>query len=603
MRALKTGILFGAVIVSCSHTPMNPTYAELPAASEASELRFINEPNPPCLGMAQSFCKSLYAPGNWGRLRIPLPTETYEIRRGQTNNDFSQVYYEYAQSQLRHRERLPAEFRATLIQRAYFQKLRAYLSRKPRREMSMEDRVEMLRLSGEIETIWSGALHETVLKRMEKRFAGYSRTPEDFMPIELANESKRERRRLIAEISKAIWLNHPNWQRVQRRFEQVRAAYRKVIKEHTNLSEEIKTDWLQRLSSVRLMVPGGDPEAEMYDCSRTEENAYYYTKKNYITVCAGDFNAEDMAQTLSHEMAHAFDVDRSITIHEADSELGKQIEELRRRSCGPIRYSCADWDRFKEEMPRRIEALGGFEPQLKDFNHCLRPQKIDQEMDTDYFVRVAREDAQDSVSSLAQRQVFLRMISPKLPLPDGTQRPNPAYMNPCGYFLWENPSLPLDDELSLLLFFTAEYRCTNDLAPEQRFQKAIETATKLQANVVEARIRMEGINSSRWRLNADQYASSPAERFADSLGGLAMAQLLKDEPMVEKRRATFLANTAWLCAKPSLRHTLPREAAILRQFYAEPHSEMFLRQQEIFSPEIREALQCQLDFEPKECRL
>lgn len=603
MRGFKTGFLLGAVVVSCSHTPMTTTYVETPTASDAPALRFINEIEPPCLGMVQSFCKSLYAPGNWGRLQIPLPTETYEIRRGQTTNDFTQVYYEYAQSQLRQRDRFPPEFRSALLQRNYFQKLRAYLARKPRREMSIEDRVEMLRLSGEIESIWSGALLETVLKRMEKRFPGYSRTPEDFMPLELANESKRERGRLVAEISKAIWLDHPNWQRVQKRFEQVRAAYRKVIKQHPNLSEEIKTDWLARLDSVRLMVPGGDPEAEMYDCSRTEENAYYYTKKNYITVCAGDFNAEDMAQTLAHEMAHAFDIDRSIAIYEAKSELGSQIEALRRRSCGPIRYSCADWDQFKEALPERTEALENFKPQAEEFNACLQPRSVSQDMDSDYVDRIAHEDAQDSVSSLAQRQVFLRMISPKLPLPDGSKRTNPAFMNPCGYFLWENPTPPFDEELSLLLFFTAEYRCTDNLTPGVRFQKAIETATRLQAQIVAARIRMEGQFSSRWRLNADKNAASPTERFADVLSGLAMGQLLKDEPLVEKRRATFLANTAWLCAKPSLRHALPKEAAILKQFYAEPHSETFIRQQEVFSPEIREALQCQLDFEPKECRL
>src|SRR5690606_5573931 len=122
-----TSILLGAVVASCSHTPLTPSTSA--ASREPVALRFIDEEKPPCLGMLQNFCKTLYAPGNWGRIEIPLPTETYEIRRGQTANDFSQVYYEYAQSQLRQRDRLPAEFRVALIQRGYFHKLRAYLAR------------------------------------------------------------------------------------------------------------------------------------------------------------------------------------------------------------------------------------------------------------------------------------------------------------------------------------------------------------------------------------------------------------------------------------------------------------------------------------------
>lgn len=588
-------------VAACTHSRISDS----PAPTEDAEMpfRFINEDKPPCLGMVKSFCKSLYSPSNLGKLNIPLRNESFEIRRGKTDNDFSQAYYEYAQTQLRFRDQLPREFRAILAQRSYFEKLKAYLARKPRKEMSLEDRVATLRLAGEIDAIWNGAMNETVLKRMERKFRGFSRMSEDSIPIELVNEGKRVRSTLVAEISKAIWIDHPNWKRVERTFATVKDAYRVFIAKNQTLSPEIREDWMERINSIRLMVPGGDPEMDMYDCSRTEENAYYYAKRNYLTVCAGDFNAEDITQTIAHEMAHALDVNRSLVIHEARSELGRQLDSLRERSCNGAQYSCGEWKRFKQYLPQYTSELATFTPQIPEFNSCLKARGTRGSLTEDYIERVAKEDVQDAVSTLAENHVFLRMLTPEIPMMDGSQTSNPAHMNPCGYYLWDNITPPFQEDLTLLMFFTTEYRCSPELAPEKRFQEAIEKAKEMQTEIVAARIRTEGEFSPRWRLNADGYAAPPGERFADALAGIVFSSILKKETDVGKRRATYLSNTGWLCSKPSLRHLLPQEAAILKQYYAEPHSENTIRQQELLSTDIREALACELDFEAKECTL
>jgi hypothetical protein len=78
---------------------------------------------------------------------------------------------------------------------------------------------------------------------------------------------------------------------------------------------------------------------------------------------------------------------------------------------------------------------------------------------------------------------------------------------------------------------------------------------------------------------------------------------LKKQKKVEKRRALYLANIAWLCPKPSLQELMPREARIQKQYYNEPHSDDFLRQKELLPEEIRTVLHCQKDFELQECPL
>ncbi len=588
-------------LLSCSHQAVTPP----PVVSIEADtpLRFISEERPPCLGMVKNFCKSLYSPSNLGKLEIPLAKERYEIRRGKTDNDFSQVYYEYAQTQLMFRDKLPREFRSILSQRGYFEKLRSYLSRKPRKEMSIEDRVDVLRLAGEIDAIWNGAMNETVLKRMERRFPKFSQMSEDSVPVELINEGKRVRGNLVAEISKAIWLDHPNWKRVERAFETVRNAYKKFIVHTPGLTDTIREDWLHRINTLRLMVPGGDPEIDMYECSRTEENAYYYAKRNYVTVCAGDFNAEDITHTLSHEVAHALDVNRSLVVHESRSRLGYELETMRAQSCNVARYSCKDWNKFKTHLPEYSQDLTKFETQIPEFQACLQKPGTKSAPSDSYVNRIATEEVQDAVSLLAEKHVFLRMITPQIPLLDGTKRKNPAYLDPCDYYLWGNIAPPYQEDLTLLMFFTAEYRCTEAMPSDLRFQSAIETAKDLQTQIVTARIRQEREFSPRWRLNVDGYAAPTGEKFADSIGGMVYAEILKNEASVQKRRVTYLTNTGWLCSKPSLRHMLPKEAAILKQYYADPHSETTMRQQELLSPPIRDALQCDLDFEAKSCAL
>lgn len=564
-------------------------------------MRQIAEQKPSCLGMVRTFCQNLYRPENQGKMVLPLAPETLEIRKGKTANDFSQAYYEFALSEIHNREQLPKGFRERLVQRNYFRKLREYLSRKPARKMTLEDRIEILRLADEIDSIWSSAIQETVLKRMEKKYPGYSSLPEDLVPLELKHEANRIRAILISEIATAVWTDHPNWKKVEKQFEEVRRTFHDVIQRHLDLPKDVKRDWLKRLASVRLVLPGSDPEVDMYSCTKTEDNAYYYTHKNYLTVCAGDFNAEDIRQTLAHELAHSLDLDRSMTIHENESKLGVAIAALRKDSCTPKTYNCLDWQKFKENYVTNYADFDRFSLQVPELHACLKNRSTKSPIPEEYLQRVAREEVQDTVSVLAEQNTFLRIITPELPMPDGSFQKNPMYLNPCGYYLWDHQSHPFDEELSLLLFFTSEYRCSPELPNDVRFKHAIEEATELQKTLVYSRVRREGEFSTRWRLNADGYAASPVERFADALASEVFADILHKIKSVEKRRALYLANVAWLCPRPSLQQMLPHEARIQTQFYNDAHSDDFQRQKELLPEVIRDAIVCQKDFDTAEC--
>ncbi|MBI4405893.1 MAG: hypothetical protein HY537_17170 [Deltaproteobacteria bacterium] len=600
----RFSLLLVCALVSCSRFKPVPSSAPTFSAN-MGVFRMLNEERPPCLAMVKTFCSNLYSPGNQGKMEIQTENETLQIKRGRTENDFSQAYFEFAHTQIRHRERLPKSFREILAQRGYFKKLKTYLSRRPAAKMSFEERVSTLRLSNDIDAIWNGAINETVFQRMEKNHPGFAKISEDFLPVELKHERRRMRAKLISEISSAVWADHPNWKKVEAQFREVKEAYKDVISRHPGLRKQTKKDWLKRIAAVRLIVPGSDPEVEMIACSNTEENAYYYTYRNYVTVCAGDFNAEDMRQTLAHELAHALDVNRMIAVYQAHSAFGKQLAQMKQQTCSHKNISCKDWDHFKNRFGVNLQSLAHFKTPMPDFNRCLKGKETKFPIPEEYLARIGKEEAQEVASELAEQNVFLRLITEKLPLPDGSFHKNPMHLNPCGYYLWDHESHLFDEELTVLLFFTQQYVCHAEHPPEQRFQKAIDTAIELQRRLVVQRLKLEGEYSSRWRLNADGYAVSTTERFADTLASLALTRILEKEKNISKRRALYLANISWLCQKPSIKQLYPNEARIQHRLRWGQHSDDSYRQTELLQGKIPEVLQCQRDFgsNVKECRL
>lgn len=529
-------------------------------------------------------------------------SHSYEIKLGDTANDFHQREYEFQRAKLRAWSKLPDEFRDVLSTTNYLERMRTYLSRVSRKKMRLNERISTLREEEEINSIWNVAIRETVLTRMEKKFPGYSQIKEDFLPLELRYESQRQRRVLISQLATAIWNKHPNWLKVQRQFERVRQAYREVISSNDELPDEIKTDWLGRIEEVKLIIPGSDPAIDMENCYKDEDNAYYFTEKNEVTVCAGDFNSEEVEQTLAHEMAHTLDLSRSRFIYQRDSLIGLSLKELKDGSCSSKGYSCEQWLNLKSKFSDLLKASQDFKPQLPDFNACLK-RKATKPIPADYIERIAREEVEATVADLAERNVFLRIVSSQLPLPDGSSQPNPMHMNPCGYYLWTTNVHPLDEDVALLLFFTTEYKCSAETDKEMRFKKAIETAREMQMSLSSMRIAMEGEFSGRDRLDFDGYSSSPVERFADSIGQMVFSHLLDQDPDPSRRRARYLANNAWLCRRPSIQQLYPQEAKVQKSYYVEPHSDSSSRQAELLTESIRNSLQCSMDFDSRQCSL
>jgi hypothetical protein len=574
---------------------------DTPLKRSISTFEVKNDDQLGCLELTNNYCRSLYDSSSLGNLEVIRPKGNITILQGETPNDFSQVFYHYSKAKLSRKKALPPFLLKILEDLSYFDKLKSLLDRPSRRMMTYQERIQYDRLSAEVDRLWNTALDEALLRRLIAKYPGFHRISSKEMPPEYEIEYQKEKRKLLNQVSLALWKEDDNWSKVEETFERLKEAYQVVIS-RLDIDEDSRADFRERIQTVRLLLPGSIPEIADYQCSSTTVNAYYYKYLNIITVCAGDFNSEDILQTLAHEMGHALDIARSTYLFKTRSELAMSQRSLRKQVCEKKVIDCDQWQQFKAELPKRLEQLTTFEPELENFNQCLKRRVTTKTAHNEDFERIAKNMTTSLYSNLAGADYFLRIIKKRLPLRNGKLVTNPYYMDPCKYYLWTREEEPPEDEINSLVYFTAEYSCQKS-NPSEAFKNAIDISKVMTEQTLTATMKGEGQFSDNDFMIKEGFSSPPVERYADVLGSHAIAEYLKVTPAPADRRGKILASVSWLCSEPSLKSHFPEESKIENDYSNDSHTDGLLRFQEILAAPLRESLQCKKDFEFKECSL
>lgn len=594
-------ILVTAIYMLGSCTSTQNTKNQEPLKTFSSDQAYGKAERPKCKALLDKYCNYLYSPETLGNIQVKGAKQSTMVLQGDTHNGFSQVYYRYARAKLRNRRFLPKDFYASLQSRRYFEKMEEFLERKPRYEMNKSQRLLSDELDYKLNYLWMISINETILNRMGLLYPGFHRLSERLIPIELQLERRRIRRNLISEISRAIWRNDPNWTIVEKGFLQLKENYLHMI-DRLEIPDALREDWKKKISEVALVIPGAFPAISNEECSTTKINAYYYTYLNVVTICAGDFNSEDILLTLAHEMGHALGIDRSQYLFQIQSDFGKGLTQMRGQICEPSSFSCEAWREYKRNFNSSLRSLANYTPELPEFQRCLKRRETSKVIQEEDISRISQSIVSDRISDLASSDRFLRITKPEIPMINGKNQKNPNYMNPCSYYMWSNGEEPIYDELTTMIYFTAEYRCS-DKSSSEKMKDAIEVAKSMSVDVLKATLRIEGEFSSRSQMETEGFSSPPYERFADVIGSYAMAELLSKLPFPWDRQNRLLASSSWQCVQPSLSSHFPEESAIEKEYIFDSHAESDYRRKELFSAPLRAAIGCEKDFEFKECSL
>ena len=563
----------------------------------------LKQSNPGCKSMLDSYCNYLYEPQVGGNIRIGRKRgEPILVLQGHSDNGFSHVFLEFARAKLKNRRALPKDFRSGLEAGNYFSRLESFINQKPRQEMSLNERIYSVREENYLNQTWERVVQETVLRRMEEENLGFHKIQDDLIPVELQIKRIKVHKELLAEVNGALWQGHANWKKVENAFEDLRKHFLLII-EKIDAVNEVKAEWSERIKTLKLLSPGSAPELLDEDCASTKENALYFPHLNAITVCAGDFNSGDILFTLAHEMAHSLDIDHSMYLFAKRAAIGAGLRSLRQQVCKKVEFSCQEWNSLKSTFSEKLDGLKKYHPQLIEFQRCLKRTVTTKELTQPDIDRLATQIVSERIAALADEELFLRITKENISTGDGKSEFNPNYLDPCSYYLWSQDQEPLDDDLTTLMFFTAEYRCSQNRSEVEKLKSSIETAKAMSVHLMSELIGMEGEFSSRPTVVSEGFSSSPVERFADVVGTEAMAGLLNTTSSTSDRRNTFLASSSWQCSKPSFAKDYPQEYSLLRAYVNDSHADGDERKKEVFSSSIRNTLKCQKDFDFNECKL
>lgn len=568
-----------------------------PAKSECC----VAEEVPGCSKTVEKYCDELYSNENKGNSSTKTSKGTIEQRFGDLPNGFNAAEYEYQLAKLSHADRFPADFKAALDGKSYFEKLKSLLTSRTQAPKARLEWLKMNRQIAEVARIYNETMTEVVLARTERLHPGYDKA--DPAPVQWSNDNARLENELSVELYRAIWAGSPGWQKVEKEFSAIRAAYLEELKEMKGITEDVRKDWIARISSVELEIPGTNPDRVDHECASVEKNAFYSTTRNKMVVCGGIFNATEFGAILGHELSHALDIDRSKRVFMAQTPLWSRLSGFSKAICSAEKPACpAGWKETRAQFQPLAQALDGFRPQVPQYLSCLQYRKITHVASPKSIKEIAETRANEIFGDLADEGKLLLLASPEIVKSDGTKEPNPNYLNPCGKDGFSEQKMFLSDVGETL--FALEYLCdSSETSPAGKVTKAGNSAIALQALLLEKSIPMGGAFSDSGTLAANGLAEDPSERFADGMGYRVFARYLKKNVAAEDRMKVYLANTAFFCDKPSLEREHPEVTQAQKEFSFEPHSDGKQRRLETLVPEIRAAVGCKKDFPGKDCAL
>jgi tellurite resistance protein len=560
-----------------------------------------------CKSFVDDYCHQLHSKEARGNLRIKNRDLSEAITRaGSTINNFDSATFAYHKARLRQRYRLPKDLQAALTKRNFFEALENLLDRPPRNKMTLQARIYYSDLESNVDSKWDQSIDEVVLSRLTKKFPKVYGLDDNSIPREMEVEYTRTYYSIWTDISTALWSHNSRWIKIKSIFDKLKESFARVISD-LNVDDEVKSIWLKKILAVKLKTPGFNPAVASRDCITVSRNAYYYPYLNTITVCAGYLNTGEQIQTLAHELAHAIDSSSRLIDYLKESDLQNSLRNLRASLCKKKDFTCEQWNDFNDTFEKNLKSLSGFKHEVYSFHRCLKKNVKTIPFREDDAERISKKITDETFSSLIQSSALFRITKKKVPLASGAQVKNISYLNPCDYYTWDLNEFSIDGELSSLLMFTANYQCTEG-DEISRIRSSIVASKALANKITTAVLNLENEFSARSEMTGEHLSSSPTERFADRMGSYIVADYLKGQQAQgspEDTRSLFLASSYWLCDRPSLQSKHIEEYQSLSDIIIDKssHEDNSNRIKDWLSPQIREILRCEKDFEHTECSI
>lgn len=434
-------------------------------------------------------------------------------------------------------------------------------------------------------------------------------------------------------ILEAKYKEHPNWKRVERLFHKAQADIVEAIQAF-RLDLTTKGKLTQRIKTIRLVLPYNDTRiiTQMNNCGSTLVNAFYSPGSHSFTVCAGYFNTFQSDSALyfviAHELSHSIDPKMIATLEFLESDLSSFLGRISEVTDSPM--SCPEWKQSKVQLFPELESIQARPNIYSELSECLVPKKNLIEFNLANLRKATDPITEAYLSSYASSHYFTTLAQPTV-TKKGVTEANPFYLKPQLYYSKLYNYLPPQSEkrfaahnaVHKVMFglFTQSLLCQHqsgsdptedplplEVAPQETKNKYFEQA------IQDVKKMYQSWNEQEYSYCGDQcpglvnfrLSRNTQEQFADWLATRAFLIFLKSLPTPADqeilRENTVLAGSLF-CEAPSVQRDAPDFARIEKTFSKRPHPVSRSRRLAVFTKEIAELVQCELDDEIKKLNI
>lgn len=557
---------------------------------------------PQCAEITDDLCQTLWSNKNRGSMKVADGA----IAAGQSSkSEMAASRIEDLQALIASESKLPPDLKAKA--KPIFAELKTLL----KKERDSKDWYRGISLAL---FKWETTVMDTASARTEAKHRPLKQIKQSDLSIEQKALYQSDLHHIQSEILEAKYKRHPNWKRVEKVFA---SAQQDMIAEiqNLNLPEAQKKLMLEKVKSVKLMLPYADPKklAANASCGSTQMNAFYSPSHHAFTVCAGYFNSfqseSALYGTIAHEIAHAVDP-LSNAEHQCRTE-SPVFQSLNRLvgASGPG-MPCNEWEPIAAqvkassipETPRSFDSL-------QSLYDCLQPKKHLEAYSAEAVRKIAKRNARVELNSYASAHSLLTLAQPTV-TKEGKETPNEFFMRPDRLQASYNGNTfhkSRNEDADVLEIFTQSLSCAKvevdgktisyQEAPLAHRAKIFDNAMAETLALLEASKREWysycGQNCSE--MSVERLSVDSSENFADWMSNKALnRQLGRIKDLRDRREATALA-TVDLCERPGPKNDAPDLAASEKKYSLESHPDTRVRRISVFDKKNAEINQCEIN--------
>ena len=556
----------------------------------------------PCSQITDSFCELLWNPVHEGNLRYG----DSEIQIGKSEkSEHSYLLIAQLEDLLRGYEFFPDDLKTNL--KEVFDEIREHLNREI-------DSSKWTRRMNALSQRYTDIVQDTADERTEKAHPDLKSVKKEDRTLEMRGKYTAAFYDLLREIHKAKFENSPNWKRVERIFDTVKADTLAEVAQF-NLPPELVSRLLKKVQSVELVLPTSDPRILGNDgidgCDTVTYNAFYTSTSNKLTICAGFFNGFRSDSTLyfvmAHELGHSIDPVNLSSDMQDESAFSLAVDKLFKM---PMKEpSCSEWEQFRKDYLGLSPAFQPLPHPYQKLTECFSSTTNLKPMDETALRPIIQTFSTHTISRFATSNSFTHIAQPTL-TKKGKVTPNELYLRPDLWAHSRRAGLEIPENF---LFQDMQYgvarafshffqcsQCTNNVKTSSSsdqvcdaFDKAIEDTTRLVHAAYEDAWKYCGQECSS--LTSYQFSRNNQEYFADWLAGKTFQRYLSRENSVQTRREKAALAIAVACTSPGATKDAPHFTAREKKHSLEPHGDNRHRRFAIFTAETAKLLECEID--------